>query len=160
MLVTQSVVEGGQSVFVFTMESLDPTLDKLVRPYFEFLFDEEYEDIDSIEWTMEDIREFVVYSSPPIFEGNYDVYSDGTLRVKLPWFAVAFYGPLKVTMTVLDQNLYDFQRYQQVQQGGSTLSPGEIPNILDHVDNGRGLFGSTARVSHTVNILREEPSGE
>jgi hypothetical protein len=155
MLVTQSEVVGGQSVFVFTMESLDPTLQNLIPAYFEFIFDEDYENIDSVEWTLDDLREVIRFSSPPIFEGNYEVFGDGTLRVKLPWFVVAFYGPLRVTMTVLDKNLYDFQRYQQVQQGGSTLSPGEIPNVLDHVENGRGLFASTARVSHVVNILKE-----
>jgi len=155
MLVTQSAVKGGQNVFVFTMESLDPTIENLVPIYFRFIFDKDIEEIDTVEWTMEDLQEVLVYSSPPISEGNYEVFDNGTLRVKLPWFAVAFYGPLKVTMTVLDRNLFDFQRYQQVQQGGSTLSPGEIPNVRDHIENGRGLFGSSARVSHTVTILRE-----
>jgi len=155
MLVTRSEVDQGQSVFVFTMESLEPTLQNLIPAYFEFIFDEKIEDIDSVEWSLEDFKDILVFSSPPISEGNYEVFDNGTLRVKLPWFAVAFYGPLKVTMTTLDKNLYDFQRYQQVQQGGSTLSPGEIPNVLDHINNGRGLFASTARVSHTVQILRD-----
>jgi hypothetical protein len=154
MLVTRDDSPGAQNVFVFTMEAQDPTIYNLIPAYFEFIFDEDIEDIDSVEWTLEDFEDILVYSSPPISEGNYEVFEDGTLRVKLPWFAVAFYGPLKVTMTMLDSNLFDFQRYQQVQQGGSTLSPGEIPNVLDHIENGRGLFASTARVSHTVNIVR------
>lgn len=155
MLVTQSTVSYGQNVFVFTMETLDPTIHNLVPIYFKFIFDKDIEEIDSVEWSQEDLNDVRVFSSQPVSEGNYEVFENGTLRVKLPWFAVAFYGPLKVTMTVLDQNLFDFQRYQQVQQGGSTLSPGEIPNVRDHVQNGRGLFGSSARVSHTVTILRE-----
>ncbi len=155
MLVTQSKVEGGQSVFVFTMESLEPTLHNLIPVYREFVYDEEITDLDTFEWSVDDFKQLLVFTSPPIFEGNYEVFSDGTLRVKLPWFAVAFYGPLKVTMTILDKNLYDFQRYQQSQQGGSTLSPGEIPNVLDHIENGRGLFGSTSRVSAIVQILKE-----
>lgn len=155
MLVTQSPVEGGQSVFVFTMESLEPTLKNLIPAYREFIYDEKIDDLDTFEWSVEDFKDFLIFSSPPIFEGNYEVFPNGTLRVKLPWFAVAFYGPLKVTMTTLDKNLYDFQRYQQVQQGGSTLSPGEIPNVLDHVENGRGLFGSSSRVTAFVDILKE-----
>ena len=157
MLVTQSKFEDRQGIFVFTMEALEPTIYNLIPTYFEFIFEgEDIEDIDSIEWTTEDFEGLLIFSSQPIFEGNYEVFPDETLRVKLPWFAVPFFGPLKVTMSAIDDNLFDFQRYQLVQQGGSTLSPGEIPNVVDNVENGRGIFGSMAQVSHTVEILRND----
>ena len=50
--------------------------------------------------------------------------------------------------SAVDDNLFDFIRSQSVQQGGSTLAPGEIPNVLDHIEGGTGIFGSLARVSH------------
>ena len=155
MLVTQSTYQERQGIFIFTMESQDPTIQNLIPTYFEFVFpDEDIEDLEGIEWSEEDFIDLLVFSSQPIFEGNYEVFSDNTLRVKLPWFAVPFYGPLKVTMHAIDDNLFDFQRYQLVQQGGSTLSPGEIPNVVDTIENGRGVFGSMSNVSHIVDILR------
>jgi len=156
MLVTQSSHANRQAVFVFTMESLDASVETLVNPYFEFYFDDEDPDErEGLEFFPGDIEELLRFSSPPINEGNYEVFSDGTLRVKLPWFAVPFYGRVQVTMSTLDDNLYDFQRYQQVQQGGGLLSPGELPNVVDPVEGGGGIFGSMARVSDIVTVLPE-----
>lgn len=40
--------------------------------------------------------------------------------------------------------MYDFVRSESVQLGGSTLSPGEIQNVITHVEGGLGIFGSLA----------------
>ena len=39
------------------------------------------------------------------------------------------------------------------ERGGSTLSPGEIPNVTTNVVGGLGLFGSYARVSNQTEIV-------
>ena len=68
--------------------------------------------------------------------------------------AVAFYGDALVGTAAVDDALYDFMRYQGVQTNGSTLSPGEIPNVLDHINGGRGIFSSMAKVESVMTVLR------
>ena len=99
----------------------------------------------------EDLR---ITESPIINEGNYEINENGTITVKLPWLAVAFFGPNRLTANALDDNMFDFIRSQTVQQGGSTLAPGEIPNVIDRVEGGTGIFGSLARSSYEVLITR------
>ena len=101
------------------------------------------------------LEDVLVVESPPINEGNYEIQSDNTIDVKLPWLAVAFYGPTRTYISAIDQNLYDFIRSQDVQQGGSTLAPGEIPNVINRVDGATGLFGSYARVEQET-LIREK----
>jgi hypothetical protein len=95
-----------------------------------------------------------ITNSPIINEGNYDINQDGTLTIRLPWIAVAFFGENRLTASALDDNLYDFIRTQTVQQGGSTLSPGEIPNVIERIEGGTGVFGSFARSSYVVRITQ------
>lgn len=153
-LVTQSRFEERQSIFVFTIAHDEPDADNLVPAYVDLVFSqEERESGEPLVLDDQDRLELQRFTSPPINEANYDVLPDGSLRVRLPWFAVIFYGENEITMSVLDDNLYDFQRYQQVQQNGGLLSPGEIPNVLDPVQGGAGIFGSMARVRSQVTIL-------
>lgn len=153
-LVTRSQFEDRQSIFVFTIANDNPVPENLVPVYRDLIFDrEELESGEPLTFDPEDQLALARFTSPPINEGNYDVLPDGILRVRLPWFAVAFYGPTQITMSILDDNLYDFQRYQQVQQGGGLLSPGEIPNVLDPVVGGAGIFGSMAQVSSVVTVV-------
>lgn len=155
-LVTQSTFADRQSIFVFTIAHEDPEADILVPTYRNLVFDQdERESGEPLVLDEEDRLELQRFTSPPINEANYDILPDGTLRVRLPWFAVIFYGENEITMSVLDDNLYDFQRYQQVQQNGGLLSPGEIPNVLDPIEGGAGIFGSMARVSSIVNVVPE-----
>lgn len=105
------------------------------------------------------LEEQRVGSSPVLNEANYEVEAGGTLRIKVPWIAFSFYGPNVVRASVVDDNLYDYLRSQQAQQGGgSTFAPGELPNILERVDGGTGIFGSMARQSVPV-VVRRAPSG-
>ncbi len=140
--VTRSDVGDRQAYFVFSVASLAPNRDNLTPLYAEFLDDDD------------DLSEVAVTESPPINELNYELTEAGTLSIKLPWLAVAFYGENAVIANSIDDNLYDFVRSQQVQQGGSTFSPGEIPNIIDHISGGTGVFGSLSRVSTTIEVLR------
>lgn len=142
--VTRSVYPGRQSIYIFSTESLQPVAD-LLTPFYRDVTGDDEQDIASLRIT----------NSPLINEANYDVNPDGTLTIKLPWIAVAFFGENRLTASALDDNLYDFIRTQSVQQGGSTLSPGEIPNVIERVDGGTGVFGSYARSSFVVNIVPE-----
>lgn len=139
--VTRSEYPGRQSIFVFSTESLTPSAE-LLTPFYRDVAGDSEDDIASLRIT----------ESPLINEGNYDINDDGTLTIKLPWIAVAFFGPNRLTANALDDNMYDFLRSQTVQQGGSTLAPGEIPNVIDHVENGTGIFGSLTRSSFEAYI--------
>lgn len=139
--VTRSEYPGRQSIFVFATESLSPSAE-LLTPFYRDIVGDSEDDIASLRIT----------ESPVVNEGNYDVNSDGTLTIKLPWIAVAFFGPNRLTANALDDNMYDFLRSQTVQQGGSTLAPGEIPNVIDHVEGGTGIFGSLSRSIFDVYI--------
>ncbi len=140
---------------MFTLESLDPRIENLTPLYLDAIYEinaDEAFDPDSLD--AGELEDFFLNASPPINEGNYTINSDPTLTIALPWFAIAFYGPSRVYTSAIDNGIFDFMRYQQVQQGGSTLSPGEIPNVLDHIEGGRGVFGSMSRVSTVVNVVR------
>ena len=71
----------------------------------------------------------------------------------LPWLAFGFYGPSEVTLVSLDDAFQDFVETQAVQGGGSTLSPGEIPNVTSNVTGGLGVFGSFAQQTVQLTIL-------
>lgn len=146
-VLTQSFYPGRQNIFVFSVGSLDPRLDSLT-PFYRALVNENHPD--------QDLRDLATIESPPVFQGNYDTNPDGTLTIRLPWFAVAFFGPNRVAVNAIDDNLYDFIRSHDVQRRFSTLLPGEVPNVLDHVEGGTGVFGSFARVARDVYVQRPE----
>lgn len=142
--VTRSAYPGRQSIFIFATESLSPTREFLT-PFYRDVTGDSDDDLQSLRIT----------ESPLINEGNYDVNADGTLTIKLPWIAVAFFGPNRLSANAIDDNMYDFLRSQFVQQGGSTLSPGEIPNVIEHVEGGTGIFGSLSR--SIVDVVIQPP---
>lgn len=144
--VTRSRVVGReQSYFIFVTEALDAREEQLT-PFAKALFDNQDGDI-----AIEDLQ---ISGSPILNEGNYDINTDGTLTIKVPWLAIIFYGPNRITANALDDNLYDFVRSQSVQQGGSTFAPGEIPNVLERLEGARGVFGSYARVTRDLFVRR------
>ena len=141
LTLTRSRYPGRQSVYVFTTEALGPLTEDRLTPFRKAVLDDDE--------TLEDIR---TGSSPLLNEGNYDVSPDGTVTISLLWIAVGFYGDTRLSASALDDNLFDFLRSQAVQEGNSPLSPGEIPNVVEHVENGTGFFGSLARVTYDVYI--------
>ncbi len=145
--VTRSLYPGRQSIFVFSTQGLDPHIPNLT-PFYREVIDPDNDDDE------DELDEYLINESPPLNEDAYDVLPDGTLSIKVPWLAFVFYGPNRLMMNAIDENLFDFVRSHQVQQGGSTLAPGEIPNVIDHVDGGLGVFGSYARSEIEVEILR------
>ena len=140
--VTRSFVPTRQSVFVFSIEAQDVRFENFT-PFYQDIFDEDEDDVE----------DFRVNESPLINEGNYDENPDGTLTIKLPWLAVAFYGNNDITLFAVDDNMFDFISSQNLQAEPSTLSPGEIPAVIDPIEGGTGIFGSYARVKTSVHIL-------
>lgn len=140
---TQSEYPGRQSYFIFSLIAGDPLKDNLTPFYLDQVTDQD-----------EEIEGFRINSSGIINEGNYDINSDGTLTLRVPWLAVAFYGDNDIVANTIDDNLYDFIRSQEIQTGGgpSTLPPGEIQNIIYNIDGGIGIFGSLASDTNRVFI--------
>ncbi len=140
--VTRSVYPGRQNYYVFTIETLDPENAELTPFYADILDANQRKDV-------------YLNQSGILFEANTELNPiTNTLKFKLPWIGVAFYGPTRITTNAIDDALYNFIRTKDVQLGGSTLSPGEINNVATNVTNGIGVFGSFARSS--VNVMIEK----
>lgn len=133
----------AQSFYIFTTRAMDARVERLTP-----LARELYDRGDA---SINDLR---VNASPIINQASYDENADGTLTVRLPWLAITFYGPNETTISAIDDNLYDFVRSQDAQQGGGGFSPGSIPNVIEHVDGGTGVFGSLAAAEYTVFVQR------
>lgn len=135
---------GRQSIFVLSTFSTGD-VDQLT-PFARGLF-------DTGDVTLQDLRQ---RASPILNEENFEHLPNGELRVEFPWLAVYFFGSNEVRVQAVDENLHDFLRSQMVQQGGSTLPPGEIPNVLEHVEGGNGVFGSYSSASAVVFVERND----
>lgn len=137
---TRSFYPGRQNVYIFTNEALD-TVRYPLTPLYQSELSENFAG-DS----------FRLVSSPILHEGNYRVNMDNTITIPLPWIMVAYLGPNRITAYAIDDNIYDFYRSAEVQLGGSTLSPGEIENVIYNIDGGIGIFGSMTGVSTNIYV--------
>lgn len=146
----------GQAVLALTTTSLldfsrpEDELRARLTPFYEEDYDPEEDKIETFRTT----------SSGVLNEANFTRGEAGQITTMLPWISVAFFGPNEAAVHVIDDNLYDLIRSQQAQspgeQGGG-LGPGEIPNVIEHVEGGTGVFGSYVRNSTEIQIRR--PSG-
>jgi len=134
---------GRQSVYLFTVTARPSSTDLVEEDLTPFYCDSYDPDEDSLE----SLR---VSSSGLLNEANFD-RNNGTLTVDLPWIGVAFFGPNEVGINVVDDNYYDFLRSTSAQ---NMAPPGEYPNIIDHVENGTGIFGSYAQAAVTIEFTR------
>jgi hypothetical protein len=137
--ISSTFYPGRQNVFVFSTEALDVTVENLT-PFFSDFFDED-------EDNLEDFRK---NESPPVNEGNYDLNPDGTFTIKVPWISFAFFGRNIISVNAIDDNIFNFITDLTLQSSRSTLSPGELPQINDAIENGTGIFGSYARVKKII----------
>lgn len=137
LTVTPSRVPGRtESFYVLAVEGRDVREDNLTP-----LAAEAFAQASEGEITLDDLR---IVSTPVLNASGYATHPDGTLTVTVPWALVVFYGPNVVQLSALDDAMYDFVRSLNAQQNG--LDPGAIPNVIDRVDGGIGIFGSLARV--------------
>ncbi|MDR9387911.1 MAG: DUF4249 family protein [Balneolaceae bacterium] len=123
---------GQQRFFIFNTIADDPKSEDLT-PFYKSTLEDSDGDVV--------IEDFYKVSSGILNEANF-FDENGNTVLRLPWLAVSFYGPNAIVANVLDKNSYDFVRSQSVQLGGSTLSPGEIQNVINHVEGAVGIFGS------------------
>lgn len=103
-------------------------------------------------------EDFANNSSGLINEGNFDIDDEGTTTLLFPWIGVAFFEENLIVINSVDSEMGEFLRSQNVQLGGSTLPPGEIPNVRYNVEGGIGIFGSIA--SDTVSTFFSRPGIE
>lgn len=123
---------GQQRFFIFNTIAQDPKEEDLT-PFYQSTLEDSDGDVV--------LEDFYKVSSGILNEANF-FDENGNTVLRLPWLAVSFYGRNAIVANVLDKNSYDFVRSQSVQLGGSTLSPGEIQNVINHVEGAVGIFGS------------------
>lgn len=134
----------SQNVYVFNSIALNPVYDNLA-PFWRELVNEG-------ETSIED---FYNHNTPLVNEGNFDINPDGTITLFYPWVGIAFFEENLIVANSVDKNLSDLISSQDVQIGGSTLSPGEIPNLEYNISGGIGIFGGIA--SDTIQTYIERP---
>lgn len=145
---TKSEYPGRQTIYIFNMIAQNPVFENFTPVYYDF-YDEETE-------TVEDYKN---NSSGILNEASLTENPDGTITVDYPWIGVAFYGENLVIANAIDDNIYDYLRSESVQLGGSTLSPGEIANVITHIDGGLGVFGSFATDTISTYFARNPDLG-
>ncbi len=143
IVIPQPQNNAQQQVYVFSIISDEPFAENLT-PFYLANFEDENIELDDV----------LVNSSGLINEGNFDINPDGTITLRFPWIGVAFYGENRIITGLVDRNLSDLVRSQEVQLGGSTLSPGEIPNLIYNIEGGIGIFGSMSTDTVSTRILR------
>lgn len=143
IILAPTVQTQNQNVFVFDALAQNPSLESLTPFYLAAVTDGDAA-----------IEDFFSNSSGLINEGNFDIMQDGTIFLNFPWIGAAFFGETIVVTNSVDQNVAELLRSQEVQLGGSTLSPGEIPNLRYNINGGIGVFGSISSDSVVTNFLR------
>lgn len=133
---TKSEYPGRQTYYVITTTALDTTFG--MTPFYA-----EFNDDD---------RDVTTVSSGIINQLNYVALPDGSINLKYPWLAVAYFGPNRITFFAIDDNVYDFVRSASVQLGGSTTSPGEIENVISRIDGAIGVFGSMSSAETVITV--------
>lgn len=141
---SNSNTTSQQSVFVFNTLAQDVRYENLT-PFYKGFVDDEFITLEQ------------AANSPSglLNEANFQTNNDGSITIRYPWIGVAFFGPNLLVANSLDRNLNDLIRSQEVQLGGSTLPPGEIPNAIYNIEGGIGVFGSIS--SDTVSVYFERP---
>lgn len=145
--VSESSYPGRQNIFIFNTISLSPELQNLTPLYLDFF--------NSGGSEADDLTLLANNNSGIINEGNFEINPDGSFTINYPWVGFSFFGDNLLVANTLDDNVYDFVRSQSVQLGGSTLSPGEIQNVIYNIKGGIGVFGSLA--SDTASTFLKRP---
>ena len=147
---SESSYPGRQNVYIFNTLSEEPIVENLTPLYFDF-----YDGQDTDEEAQDLLVEFSNTSSGLLNEANFTQNTDGTVTIRYPWLAVAFFGNNKIVASTIDENIFDYIRSASVQLGGSTLSPGEIQNVITNIEGGIGIFGAVA--SDTIQTFIKPP---
>ena len=140
-----------QAVLVITSTSLadfgrpESQLRRGLTPFYADLYDSDEDSIRTYRTTSSGVRN----------EANFTRDANGRITTALPWISVAFYGPNEIGVHVIDDNLFNLIRSQQAQSPGGPgggLGPGEIPNVIEDVEGGTGVFASYVKATRDVTI--------
>ncbi|MEX2601447.1 MAG: DUF4249 domain-containing protein [Balneolaceae bacterium] len=137
---------GRQNYYIFT-SIVEDAGESFLTPFYADVFENGDRTLSSLQKN----------SSGLINEENFEQNIDGSVNIRYPWIGIAFYGMNTIVANSVDRNTYDFIRSQDVQLGGSTLSPGEIPNVIYNVEGGIGIFGSVS--TDTIQVFITRPEG-
>lgn len=146
-VIINATQNSSRKVYLFDTIAQEPSEENLT-PFYRAAFDGGDVELD----------ELTSNSSGLINEGNFTFLDDGSISILFPWIGVAFYGENRVITNSVDPNLADLIRSQSVQLGGSTLPPGEIPNLIYNIEGGIGVFGSISSDTVTTRFLRPNES--
>ncbi|WP_103027405.1 DUF4249 family protein [Salinibacter altiplanensis] len=140
-----------QAVLVITSTSLadfgrpESQLVRGLTPFYADIYDADEDSLRTYRTTSSGVRN----------EANFTRDASGRITTDLPWISVAFYGPNEIGVHVIDDNLFNLIRSQQAQSPGGPgggLGPGEIPNVIEAVDGGTGVFASYTKATRNVSI--------
>lgn len=132
---TQSVYPGRPAIYINKVEALDTSY--ALTPLYQDL-------VDDGEIDKEDV---IDNSSGIMNEANFEAYAEDKLTLIVPWIGIAYYGPNALVVDAVDDNVFDFMR--SIEENGARPL-GERENVIDHVEGGRGIFGSLARARTQV----------
>ncbi|MDG5766340.1 DUF4249 family protein [Balneolales bacterium ANBcel1] len=143
---SRSWFPGRQNMFIFETRALAPD-DYPMTPY--------YHTNNSSNRSARQRQ-----TSKILSEANFVRNHDETVTIRYPWSEISWFGPSRVTIHAIDDNVYDYYRSQYVQAGGSTLIPGQVEHTITNVKGGRGLFGSLSSVTFEIYVENPEPLDE
>ncbi|WP_234569365.1 DUF4249 family protein [Rhodohalobacter sp. 614A] len=138
---TPSSYYNRSSYYMFTAEAVE-TVEENLTPYYKDLVK------DKGSW----INSYYINSSEITNENKYKRDSSGNLSMEIPWSLFAFYGQNDVSISAIDDNIYDYMRSSDDITAGTTLGSTSVQNVKYNVTGGIGIFGSLARVTKRVEI--------
>ncbi|SMO75461.1 DUF4249 family protein [Gracilimonas mengyeensis] len=124
--------EDQNSIFMNTYKAGKPYL-KNLTPYYASQAEED---------TMSTYYNNFNHTQDLVSEISFPKNSDQSITIHFPWKEFPYFGPYSIFIQSIDENLYDHLRTANAQFSGSTPTPGQIYNAIDHIDGGIGLFGS------------------
>lgn len=143
LTISASRYPGRQNVYMIGIQSQEPEVENLT-PHYAALYKEK--EFDPHYFNFLQMHDWGVLT-----EGNFTPADDGALSIVLPWNEIPFFYNNNILVSALDDNLYDFIRSQSIQRNYEGLPPGEIQNVLTHIEGALGIFGSVA--SDTVRVF-------
>ena len=100
------------------------------------------------------MTEFSNTSSGLLNEANFSVDTDGSVTIRYPWIAVAFYGDNKLVASTVDDNIYDFIRSASVQLGIYPLT--RRNSKRNYPDKWRNRYIRINGIRYNQNIYKTE----
>lgn len=141
---TQSIYPGRGAYYVIAAVAQQPDSAHLTPYFLNKVENDSYTPTSSLK----------KISSRIFNQGDFKTDSQGNLIIPVPWDIFAFYGENELIVYTLDDNTYDFLRSLDVQYGSTQVTPGQLYNLIYHVNGGIGLFGGLATDTVMVTVMR------